>query len=78
MLLPIQVDTNMASTHFPEYLAYKKVHWIVARSLHIYFRPFISQILDFIYWTVDDFIFFFLPFHQLDKSPDSGLWRDNM
>lgn len=52
MLLPIQVDTNMASNHFPEYLAYKKVHWIVARSLHIYFRPFISQVLDFIYWTV--------------------------
>ena len=27
MLLPIQVDTNMASNHFPEYLAYKKLHW---------------------------------------------------
>ena len=69
MLLPIQVETNMASNHFPEYLAYKKVHWIVARSLHIYFRPFISQILDFIYWTVDDFIYFFFAFPPIRQKP---------
>ena len=72
MLLPIQVDTNMASNHFPEYLAYKKLHWtelwqdLYISTLDPSFPRFwtLSR-----YWTVDDFIIIFFAFSPIRQKP---------
>ena len=61
--------------HFSGYLVYEKLHWPeFGEVLYIFIPPFISQILDFIYWT--DWIFILIYFEWLDIIKNQQLTNE--
>ena len=61
--------------HFSGYLVYEKLHWPeFGEVLYIFIPPFISQILDFIYWTV--WIFILIYFEWLDIIKNQQLTNE--
>ena len=77
MLVPIRMSTSMASPYkslsiwveyFFRYLVNDiPVTWILTR-VFAYLSPFISQILDFIYWTVLIFIFIYFELRDTENQ----------
>ena len=61
--------------HFSGYVVYEKLHWPeFGEVLYIFIPPFISQIFDFIYWTV--WIFILIYFEWLDIIKNQQLTNE--